>query len=288
MRTLTISSLFLLAAAIPILAVSQSTTQTKIPEIRDRAGNMWVRGFSRMRSENLGKGQFKFTVASAPGKKLLASWAKENINLEAGALECLVALDANKAYRLQTANMTGGIVADFTRASANAQSKEKQSANIRAATADYSASNSSVEVKGGVTLVRTDPGANQTMTATGSSGVIKLSEQGTTANAVSNATLNGPVKLTMTGVRAGDDGKPVKYALTGLADRMVFNDTARTIVFTGNVRISGDDPSLGGDITGVRVATVQLAKSGEIESIELEGDPGKTVVQDKRKGDGGR
>jgi lipopolysaccharide export system protein LptA len=276
-----------LAGLTATLAVSQSG-QTKIPEIKDKAGNMWVRGYSRMRIENLGSGKYKFTVSTSDGKKLKATWAKENIDIESGGLECLVVLDKTKAYRLQTATMSGGIVANFVRASANAQSKENQTANIRAASAEYNGSNDTVTVKGNVTLTRSDPGAGQSMSATGASGTIQLSEQGASANAVKAATLNGPVKLTMTGVRPGDDGKPLKYNLIGLADRMVFNDAARTIVFTGNVRISGDDPTLGGDISGVNSATVKLTKDGEIESIDLEGDPGRTVVQDKRKGDGGR
>lgn len=273
-----------LAALAVGIAVSQSSTSTQIPEIKDKAGNMWVRGFSKMSYQNLGSNRLKFTVSTLAGKKLLATWEKENIRVEAGGLECLVLLDKDKAYRLQTATMSGGIAADFTRASANAASKEKQTANIRAASADYDGATDEVTVRGNVTLTRTDPGASQSMTASGSSGVISLSEQGATANAVKAATLNGPVKLTMTGSRVGDDGKPAKYNLTGLADKMVFDDTKRTIVFTGNVRISGDDPSLGGDISGVKLATVTLTKDGEIESIELEGDPGKTVVQDKRGG----
>lgn len=276
-----------LAGLTAALAVSQSG-QTKITEIKDKAGNMWVRGFAKMRLERIGANQLKYTVSTATGKKLQATWTKENIRIESGGLECLVLRDKDNAYRLQTATMSGGIVADFIRASANAQSKENQTAKIQAASADYDGSKDTVTVKGNVTLTRTDPGAGQTMTATGASGTIQLSEQGASANAVKAATLNGPVKLTMTGVRDGDDGKPVKFTLTGLADRMVFNDAARTIVFTGNVRISGDDPTLGGDISGVNVATVKLTKDGEIESIDLEGDPGKTVVQDKRKGDGSR
>ncbi len=281
------SLLIALAGLTAALAVSQSG-QTKIPEIKDKAGNMWVRGWSKMHAERIGSNQLKFTVGAASGKKLLATWAKENINIESGGLECLVIVDKDKAYRLQTATMSGGIVANFVRASANAQSKENQTANIRAASAEYNGSNDTVSVKGNVTLTRSDPGAGQSMSATGASGTIQLSEQGASANAVKAATLNGPVKLTMTGVRPGDDGKPLKYNLTGLADRMVFNDAARTIVFSGNVRISGDDPTLGGDISGVNSATVKLTKDGEIESIDLEGDPGRTVVQDKRKGDGGR
>lgn len=279
-------SLFIvgLAAAAAGIAVSQSSTPVQVPEIKDKAGNMWVRGFSKMSYQNLGSNRLKFTVSTLAGKKLLATWAKENIRVESGGLECLVLLDKDKAYRLQTATMTGGIAADFVRASANLASKEKQTANIRAASADYDGSKSEVTVRGNVTLTRSDPGASQTMNASGSSGVIALSPQGAAANAVRAATLNGPVKLTMTGVRAGDDGKPAKYNLIGDADRMVFDDAKRTIVFTGNVRISGDDPSLGGDISGVNNATVTLTKEGEIESIELEGDPGKTVVQDKRGG----
>lgn len=284
-QTLVVAGLAVIAVGI---AVGQTSKPAQIPDIKDKGGNMWVRGFSKMSYKNLGSNRLKFTVSTLAGKKLLATWAKENINVESGGLECLVLLDKDKAYRLQTATMTGGIAADFVRASANAASQEKQTANIRAGSADYEGSKNEVTVRGNVTLSRSDPGASQTMNAVGSSGVITLSEQGSAANAVRAATLNGPVKLTMTGVRPGDDGKPSKYNLVGNADRMVFDDAKRTIVFTGNVRISGDDPSLGGDISGVNNATVTLTKNGEIESIELEGDPGKTVVQDKRKGGGGR
>lgn len=271
------------------LLVTAAPSAPQGPEIRDSSGNTWVRGWSKVRYEKLPDGKLKYTVRSAPGKKIMGTWKQEGMEAEAGEIDFLVIPNKN-TFELQSATMGGGIEATFNRPSSNAESKEFQTAVIRATSADYSGLKNTVDVKGTVSLLRSDPGAQQTMSATGSSGLIQLSKPGTKgANVVQEATLNGPVAMKLQGTRRGDDGKPQKYDVVGSADKMVFNDAKRTIVFTGKVKISGDDPSLGGQISGVSRVVITFAASGEVESIDMEGDPtGVTQISDKRKGGGKR
>lgn len=258
------------------------------PKIGDTVGNMSVTGFSHLKTEKLENGNLKFTVRTDPGKRIIGDWVKQGLHVEVGDLEAIVNVEASGAKMLISAIMGGQITADVKRASSNAESKESQIINLKAASADYTGSRNELSVKGAITLTRSDPGAHESLTATGSGGVITLSEQGASANGIKSAVLNGPVVLTMTGNRKGDDGKPTAFHVNGNANKVVFNDAARTVVFTGNVKLTGDDPSIGGEISGVSSATITLTKSGEIESIDMEGDPGKTIVTEKKKGGGRR
>lgn len=276
-----------LLAGLP-LAQQANPPKAEVPVIGDNAGNMSVTGFSSWRTKKLENGQWKITVRTGQGKRIVGKWVKQKMNVEVGELDAIVDVQKDGAKMLVSASMAGQIVANFARKSTNASSTEPQTVDVRAASAEFTAARNEVEVKGGLTLTRTDPGARESMTATGSSGVITLSELGATSNAVKTAVLNGPVVMKMNGQRKGDDGKPQAYVLTGSADKMVFNDAAHTVVFTGNVKITGDDPGLGGEISGVHTATITFAKTGEIESIDLEGDPGRTVIADKKKGGGKR
>ncbi len=267
---------------------SPSLPKAQGPEIRDKSGSTWVRGWSKVRYEKLSDGKLKYIVRANPGKRILGSWKQEGMEIEVGELDFVV-VPTGGTFDLQTATMGGSIDVTITRPSANASSKVAQTAHIKAGSADYLGAKSTVDVKGGVTLTQADPGANQNMTATGSSGTITLSKPGTKDRSVQQATLSGPVVMKLSGTRKGDDGKPQKYDVNGIADKMVFNDAQHTVIFTGNVKITGDDPSLGGQISGVSRVVITFLASGEIDSIDMEGDPvGTTTVSDKRKGGGKR
>jgi lipopolysaccharide export system protein LptA len=249
---------------------------------------MSVSGFSSWRVEKQEGGKWKITARTSEGRKITGDWKKQGVHVEVGQLEAIVNVEQDGARMLQDATLTGTILAKFTRPSSNAASKAQQTVTLNAASADYKGATGVVEVRGGLTLNRQDPGADEKMTATGSSGTITLSDLNAQANGVKSAVLNGPVVMTMTGRRRGDDGKPQAFDLHGSADKLVFNDAARTIVLTGHVKITGDDPSIGGEISGVNSATVKFSATGEVESIDMEGDPGRTIVTDKKKGGGGR
>ncbi len=257
------------------------------PEIRDKTGGTWVRGWSKMRYEKQPGNKGRYIVRANPGKRILGSWKQEGMEIEVGDLD-FIFTTSNGTFDLQSATMGGTIEATFTRPSSNAASKTMQTANIKAGSADYSDTKSTIDVRGGVNLASNDPGSNQSMTASGSSGVINLSKPGSKGNVVQLATLAGPVVMKLNGTRRGDDGKPQKYDVNGWADRMVFNDAAHTVTFTGNVKITGDDPSLGGQISGVSKVLITFSATGEIESIDMDGDPGTTTISDKRKGGGKR
>lgn len=284
------SGLFTVGLAGLIVTLSAQGGQSKpdaVNYIGDRQGTS-ITGWEKARYENAGGGLRKFIVRPAAGGRIVGVWAKENLRADVGALDAVMSVGKEGAFELVSATMSSGIVADFTRPSSNPDAKSNQTVNVRAASAEYVSAKNEIEIRGGIHVERKDPGAGESLVATGSSGVLTLSAEGSKTNALKSAVLNGPVDLTLNGRRKGDDEKLQPYMMKGHADKVVFNDAARTIVFTGNVKLSGNDPGLGGEISGVHTATVTLTKSGEIDSIDLEGNPGKTVITDKKGGGGGR
>ena len=77
--------------------------------------------------------------------------------------------------------------------------------------------------------------------------------------------------------------KRVPFTSHATADRMDFNDEARTITLTGHVHLTGDDPGMLGDMDATTV-TVHLNTDGSIDSIEGNADPGRTVITNKSGG----
>jgi lipopolysaccharide export system protein LptA len=269
-----------LSAAVAIVASRGAAQQGA--SFKDHAGNMQVTGLRSFRIES--SGHF---VGIAAGDKIHATWKKQALKVDCSKIEGNVGGSSDKGYVLQKATMGGGVQAVATRPSSNAQSNQTQTSRITGETATYVASQELLHVTGGVDVHSQDPGASQTLHAVGSSGDLILSGPAAATRAVRSATLEGPVTLDMSGTRlTSEEGKApqrIPFTMHGLADRMMFDDVTRTVTMIGHVRITGDDPTIGGDVVADK-EVLYLNADGSVSSVELEGDPGKTVYRDKKAG----
>lgn len=270
------------------LALGQSG-QLESGSFRDKAQNLYARNLSSWSFKTISASLRSFTFKSQAGKKVVATFAKQRIQLEASMIVGQVLISGGSAFDLREADLTGGVTTTVERDSGLAGSKAPQTTTINASSAHFDAQKSTVSSLGAISFINVDPPLSRTLKATGSKGTITLSESPKANNGVSKAVIEGPVTIEMRGVRdeknekTGKVGK-VPYLVTGRGARMVYDATLRTVTLTGDVRIDGDDPVLGGDLRATK-AVLTMDGKGEIVSVDFEG-PGETILRDKSKGGG--
>lgn len=233
---------------------------------------------------NVKTGHFMFEAPA--GSKIHAVFSAQQLTIDCGKIEGNWLGDPRNA-QLENATMTGGVRAELSRHSQNPSSSQLQSTVVTGDTATFTNVGYALHVVGGVHVVTSDPGAEQSLDLTGSSADIELSKPHTSTRAVQSATINGPVKFEMHGMRteASNAPKRVPFTINGVADRATFNDAARTITLIGHVHVTADDPAMGGD-QDVDKETIHLAEDGSVDYVEGEGNPGTTVI--RQKGTGGK
>lgn len=261
----------LLLAGVIVAAPRQST-----PRIEDAQGRaVEITNYTSWRAEKTKDGRVRLTVSARNGK-VTANWKLEGLRLEAKEL---VMIATQKDFRLISADLTGGISVTSRRPSTAAG--ETQTVDIDAPSATYTAADQKVEVSGAFKVARVDGGTGEKMNASGSGGTVTLTPRGTSKNGIQEALVRGPVVFSMVG-RREEEGKKVSYTLNGRGNRLTFNDAARQAVLSGNVTLSGDDPTVAGNMTGIEKAVITLDAAGEIDSIDMEGNPGSTVIDPKK------
>lgn len=274
--------------AVPAFALAAATLGAfAVPRLQDEnKQNLDVTGWKSWKVERLEGGKkLRLFVRAEPGGVVVAKWIKEGVTFQAAELEMVATAD----YKLISARLDKAIEFEANRPSA--AGKGRQILNVTAPAASYDAVAQIVKVPGKITLVRSDSATGERMDASGASGKITLSEKGKDIGMIQEAALEGPVRFTMKGTRIepGDEKTPDKklpFSITGGGNRLTFSDVNKQIVFSGEVSLKGDDPFLAGEISGVDKATIQLNDKREIESVEMEGNPGRTKVE--QKGGGGK
>lgn len=247
----------------------------------DKAGNMEIVGIKNL------KLMPKENAFRASGT-LRGTWKSQGLTLEAKTIEGKLKVEGNSRTLLK-GTLGGGVEVTAVRNSSNPASNQKQTVNIKSTTATYDGNGQIVQADGGIDMHSSDPGAEQELDASGSSGTVNLTEMGSKAGVVSSAVLKGPVKMKMRGkAETTENGKTTRapFFIDGRGDRMEYSSTARTIVLTGNVHIDGDHPSIMGSIDAIK-AIITLSATGDVESLEFEGEPGRTVYEEKKSGGGG-
>lgn len=251
---------------------------------KDKAGNMEVRNIKSWRIQPDGKGRIKFIGVGSP--TLRGSWRAQRLTISAGSLEAFVSADEKNAYALNTATMSGGV--QVVRESPGSAGGT-QAATVKSSSATYTAKEQRVDAKGNVSLHSEDPSVGRTLHATGSSGIILLGDASAREPSVLQATLAGPVVMKMNAIRqVTEDGvtRKVPYRFDGSADRMEFDAAQRTVTLIGNVNLSGDDPVLAGAEIQAARAVITLLANGEVEAVDFDGEPGRTVYKGLDSGGG--
>jgi len=255
--------------------------------IVDHAGNVEITGFGPFRIESNGH----FIGKGASGDKIHVVSHKQQLTVDGSSVEGNLSGTRQTEYSVQEMTLGGGVKVVVHRRSTRSASVE--TATITGETAVYTAANQHLKVTGSIHISDEDPGADQSLVASGSSADLELSnvieKVGSEPRAIRNATLEGPVVMDLHGTRLDTDAKGVKkrvkFITHGTGDHMVYNDAERTLTLKGHVNITGDDPGLGGEIQNVSSATIHLTATGEAESIDLNGDPvGKTTLRQKELG----
>jgi hypothetical protein len=266
----------LVLSALLLVGILMAAPRQGTPKIEDAQGRaVEITNYTSWRAERTKNGLIRLTVRAANGK-VTANWKLEGLRLEAKEL---VMLATQKDYRLISADLSGGISITSRRPSTVAG--ETQTVDIDAPSASYTTADQKVEISGAFKVARTDSGTGEKMNASGSGGTVTLTPRGTSKNGIQDALVRGPVIFSMVG-RREEEGKKVNFTLNGRGNRLTFNDAARQAVLSGNVSLSGDDPTVAGNMTGIEKAVITLDAAGEIDSIDMEGNPGSTVIDPKR------
>lgn len=260
-----------LIAGLTVLGMAAVAQQK---DFRDENGTEFrATGWESFLVKRLPNKNISLEIGGAP---VVAKWIAQRLELQASRLEMVATTD----YRLVTAKLIGGIT--FI-------AREDQNGNltVKAPGATYTESEQKLVVTGALTVDRTS-GEGDTMHAEGKSGTIFLDRNSSRDALVKSANLTGPVTFSLKGSRVDEETKKkVPYLVKATADRLDYSDADRKAVLAGNVTLSGNDPTLFGEMTGVDKATIILDAAREIESIEFEGNPGKTKIEQRTGATGG-
>jgi hypothetical protein len=233
-----------------------------------------VTGFDQWSIEKMGKGTYQLTMTGRPH----AEWLKQGLDLKAKSLEMVASGD----YKLISAELKGGVEFSSEKSGSNGR------VEVKTQTATYTEADEKLVVSGGLVLDQTGEANGQVLHAEGSSGTVFLDRKGSDRDLIKSATLSGPIKFKLSGMREDDEAKKkVPFFVNATAGVLTYAKAEKKIVLKQNVKIDGNDPSIFGEISGVHTVTLFLSEAGEITKIVMEGDPGSTKIEQKSKGGGG-
>lgn len=280
------------------------------PVFTDKGDTMRVAGISSWNIEEVPKsnGVYRFTGA---GKQVKGTWEKGDLTILTSKIDGQARGSQNGPLELQSAHMSGGVVATIKRPSTNRKSSSLQTVVINGREATYVSASRRLDVLGGVNLANSDPGSRRLLTMRGSTAVVVLSRQGpvNSGDAVESSSMKGPgvLELDTTEVGAagvvrkahtvmkagnidyaklteGDSGPGRKVILTGdvdikrtsvdTKDRVEVPGSNQTMAFKGSsaVIVLGSDPNQAGAET-VTSATVEGPVQFSMESQSRRKDP---------------
>lgn len=280
-------SLALAAGAVAALAVGQARTYP----ITDKAGNMALREVRSHSFEDHGDGTVTFTVQGSP---VLGLWKPQRLQAKAATMTVLAAKGAKGALDLVQADATGQS-AEFTieRDSDGEDKKGVQTMRLVSPHLRYLVAQERVTLDAPVKADGNDPGAKRTWNLTGQAGVATLypaEPKRADSFPLRAMTLEGPVRFNLNSVRKvkrTKDGvtteveEPARYQ--GKANRLVFDDAAKTITLSGNVTLETDEYELaGGD--GAERAILKLDAKRNVVGVEMTGEPGLSTIKKPKGG----
>jgi hypothetical protein len=260
-----------------VLALTASAVAaptSPVPTIQDVLENhMKVTGFDSWSVKRQADNSWHIIAKAPVGGKVVADWIKEGNKLAANSL----VMHVSKDYKLVTAEMVGAIT--YT------QKRGPQLVTVNAPKAVFNQTSGELLVTGVMELKRTDTSTGELFDVSGNGGRMLISTD--SQDPLEKATMTGPITFSLAGNRI-EDGKKSPFSIKGKAGHMDYMRAKREIMLSQGVTLSGNDPSLFGDISGVHSAVITLSETREVESIEMLGDPGKTVIEQKSKSGGGK
>lgn len=209
-----------------------------------------------------------FTAETAP---IVVNWFQQGIEISGKNVTALLTKDT----KLINATMSGGI-------RFKASKQKADTIVISAPTANYTDADQKLVVNGALELDRkmADGG---TMHAEGNGGTIYLDREAKGDKLVKSATINGKIVFKMSGTRVDSETKkPATYRIEASAGKLTYNEADRKVTLEDGVQISGNDPSLYSTMRNISKVTLTLTENREIDTVELEGNPGETIFEQKK------
>lgn len=214
-----------------------------------------------------------FTAESAP---IIVNWFQQGIEISGKSVTALLTKDT----KLINATMSGGI-------RFKASKQKTDTISISAPSASYTDADQKLVVNGALELDRkmADGG---TMHAEGSGGTVYLDREAKGDKLIKSAVISGRIVFKMSGTRIDSETKkPAAYHVNASAGKLTYNEADRKVTLEDGVQISGNDPSLYSTMKNISKVTLVLTESREIDTIELEGNPGETIFEQKKTTGGG-
>ena len=190
----------LLGAACLLAAAALCFGQAKKILLRDKNGTFEISQYKSFNAKVIGENKTRIIAPGNP--KIIATWSKEMLRLEAGRFEGTVNRAPGGEITLEIATLSGGVDITSQRNSANEASKVLQTIQFGGQTGTYQASDRKITIDGGFSASRTDAGAGQSGTFSGGKGTFHLHPQPTPTSArypFKSALISGSVRIVLFG-----------------------------------------------------------------------------------------
>jgi hypothetical protein len=264
------------AAALAAVAV-YGLAQGIVFEDRDR--NMVVRQLTSWNVDRVDESTIRFRGA---GRPFAGAWRDQGLTMRGQTIRGVAQRNARGAFALTSATVEGSVEAVLTRTRA----QETRVTTLTAPRVEYTASatESGATLSGPMSVVSAVAPTGERFELRGSAARLALTPLGERAAfPIRRATVDGPVNFSLLTTRQVREGpqtvrRPVR--IDGRADLAVYDDAARTLTLRGNVNVEGDDTVIGGRAQA-DVAVVRLDEARQVAGIDLEGDPGTSVIRDR-------
>lgn len=233
----------------------------------DKAGKMVVRSIASWSTKLTDAKTIHF---KAKGSPLSAAWPSQGLTVTANMIEG-DAIRTDAGLVLKGAILSGKVHTVAIRA------KQTITTDSETATITMEGAKTSIVLAGGVSIDSVSPEIGQTLHASATSGSLGLMDP----KGLTTAMLEGEVHIKT--MRRGNGIKPV--TMTADCKRLDLDVSADPglMTLTGNVKISGTEPALAGDIEASKVV-ITLDPNFQPTQVEATGEPGITHVRDRASG----
>lgn len=239
---------------------------------------MSVTGWTSWRATKVGAAQIEFV---AKGKLITAEWRKQGLKATCTAIEGSARQEGASGYALNVATLSGGVKATVATFGNVTRTSRLSSESMTLRTSESKAT-----LNGGVDFSTETPERFMRVTGTGAQFILYTLGQ-KNEFPVRSGTVSGPVSLAMRSTEPGSDGKPQPVTAKGRADRLIFDDEARTVTLIGRVTLEGSGAAFAGDVRNASKVVLKLDDKRDVIEVEASGEPGETTISREQGGTGG-
>lgn len=247
-----------------IAAMAQAVT------FKDKDGNMVLRELTSWSTLKKGESEFEF---KGRGNPFIGTWRDQGLELSAQTIDG-TAKKGKAGFYLSNATVRGNLTAQIKQTEAGSTRVTK----LRSTQLVFKGSEDKFGIDlTGTVRVESDLGnGKQLLTLLADQGNFQFAADGAKGNSLSSANLSGGITVTLKEKRSNG-----LLNLKGTANRCVYQaGSPSTLTLLGNVVLTGEDDSIGGEMTAAKLVAT-LNDKGEVISLDAEGEPGTSSLREK-------